>query len=428
MFDINKPILFRNFVFFLFVLFNCIVLTNTVQVYVANYSSSNGILLPNNTLVGGDFVCFYVAGENAKNNIHHLYDFEASHKRQRQIVGDNPIEELYLPFAYPPLVAKLFSFFSWLPFQQAYFAWLMFSLLLASISLALILSHTSLSYPMMSLFFLCAITFVPFSVNCLAGGQTSCIGLLVFALIYHFLKNNQDFLAGAALALSYYKPPLFLIFLVFVLIQRRWRMLAGFATMAVVLISGSLHMLGFDGFLAYLKTASQYVYGQQLLQGVQLPPDQGIGLFALITRLFAHIPAAGNGFFALFSAMLVALSYFWGNGKTAREGKSKVFDLQFSLQAALSVMFSVQLLYYDLTLLLAPMILSAAWILRERIDKGYLLILMGIFGLYLEFFFRSSLSRFEPLKMAPVSLFLFYIGLLLVLRRMQKSHQRGYAQ
>jgi hypothetical protein len=187
-------------------------------------------------------------------------------------------------------------------------------------------------------------------------------------------------------------------------------------------------MLGFDGFLAYLKTASQYVYGQQLLQGVQLPPDQGIGLFALITRLFAHIPAAGNGFFALFSAMLVALSYFWGNGKTAREGKSKVFDLQFSLQAALSVMFSVQLLYYDLTLLLAPMILSAAWILRERIDKGYLLILMGIFGLYLEFFFRSSLSRFEPLKMAPVSLFLFYIGLLLVLRRMQKSHQRGYAQ
>jgi len=378
--------------------------------------------------VGGDFICFYVAGENAKNNIHQLYDFEASHQRQRQIVGDNPVEELYLPFAYPPLVAKLFSLFSWLPFQQAYFAWLVFSLLLAGSSIALILSHTPLSNQMKSLFFLCAIAFVPFSVNCLAGGQTSCLGLLMFSLIYHFLKNNRDFLAGAALALSYYKPPLFLIFLVFVLLERRWRMLAGFATVAVVLISGSLHMLGFDGFLAYLKTASQYVYGQELLQGVQLPPDQGVGLFALITRLFARTPAAGNGYFVLFGAMLVALSHFWVNGKTGRERKSKDFDLQFSLQAALSVMFSVQLLYYDLTLLLAPMIISAAWILRERINKGYLLIVMGIIGLYLEFFFRSSLSRFEPFKMAPVALFLFCIGLLLVLCRKQTNYQSDYGQ
>ena len=53
-----------------------LILLTAFWIYWINYSKSDGMFLPNHEIVGGDFLCFYVAGEHARSIIDPLYYYE----------------------------------------------------------------------------------------------------------------------------------------------------------------------------------------------------------------------------------------------------------------------------------------------------------------------------------------------------------------
>jgi len=80
--------------------------------YIDLYSQVQGILLPNGTVIGGDFVCFYLAGKIFGENPGSLYDFQHMFSLQQELFQGTVAEGSFLPFAYPPLVGWFFSLFS----------------------------------------------------------------------------------------------------------------------------------------------------------------------------------------------------------------------------------------------------------------------------------------------------------------------------
>lgn len=412
----------RNAIVLAIAIFAILILVMTIRTYWINYRYSDGIGLPNQEIVGGDFLCFYVAGENAAKSIGSLYDFEQAQIRQEQIISGRNVRSGLLPFAYPPLLALLFSQFSKLSFQQAYLSWLAFSAFLAALSIFMVLHWMRISKTMKLFFFICAMAFVPYSVNCLGGGQTSCLGLFAFSLIFFLLKSKRDFWAGIALALSYYKPPIFLVFLLFIILHRRWKMISGFLLMASFLIVGSILMLGLNGFIGYLQTVSRYTYGQEIMKGVTLPPSLGVGLYALFTTTLKDTHIFSNVLFLLVSGGLVFATYRIAiRGKSERR-EEQSFDFLFSVEVILSALLSLQLLYYDLTVLLVPMVIVGSWLWISRISWINVLLLSAIVGLYVEFLFRESLLHYIPIKGATAAISFLVVALLLSLSRISKDY------
>ena len=394
------------------------ILTSTVGVYWTNYSRSDGVALPNHELVGGDFLCFYVAGLHARTNLELLYDYEQAHIRQQQIIGDRDVHSGYLPFAYPPLLALLFAPLSGLSLQHAYLTWLVFSLLLATIAVILTLQPINMSGSAKWVFFIGSFAYIPFLINCLGGGQTSGIGLFIFALIYFFLKTNRNFHAGIALAFSYYKPPLFLAFFVFVLLHRRWKMLAGFCIMASFLIAGSIMMLGMSGFIAYLQKLSQYTYGHELMKEIALPPQLGVGLYAQLMTWLSNTPNFAMLLFLIISGFLILATYMMGIRMGPGRHATQFFDLLFALEVAISTLLSLQLLYYDLSVLLVPMIIVGSWVWKsESMDGTKVFSALAIIGLYTEFVYRDNLADKIPIKAATLLLLMLVVSLLVSVRR-----------
>lgn len=394
-----------------------LVLSIVISTYWVNYGHSDGIVLPNHEVVGGDFLCFYVAGENARNNVEGLYDFDRSHMRQQQIIAGRNVQFGYLPFVYPPLVALIFSPLSAFSFQRACLAWLTFSVFLSSLAFVLVLRWTRISKPAKIVFFIGCFAFVPYIINCLAGGQTSCIGLFVFAMVYFFLKSNRDFLAGMALSLSYYKPPLFLVFLIFVFLHRRWKMLVAFFLMAVILITASILMIGVSGFLGYLQKVSQYTYGHEIMRGITLPPTLGVGLYALITATMSGTPMASKLLFWLLVGLLVLATYLLCIRGRREQRETEFFDLLFALEVTMSTLLSLQLLYYDLTVLLVPMVIVGGWLWTSAMDRTRVFSFIAVIGLYTEFIYRESLARKTPVKAATVILCIWIVALLVSVSR-----------
>ena len=97
-----------------------------------------------------------------------------------------------------------------------------------------------------------ALSFWPFLVECLAGGQTSAVGFFCLALAIA-LEGRSRFLSGVALALCAYKPTLIILVVPMLLITGRWLTIVGLAAGNVVLGLISLALVGVPGCINFLN-------------------------------------------------------------------------------------------------------------------------------------------------------------------------------
>ena len=249
--------------------------------YLTVYPPSDGYKLANGELAGGDFVTFYQAGEMVWSDPGRLYDWEFYAARQQEFyrlhgVQGGPV----LVFAYPPLVAFLFSGLSQLSFIQAYLCWTCVSLSLFFVSVVMIFRSLSATRIEMVAACFAGLAFHVFSIFCLAAGQTAAIGTLIFSAVFVLLSQRRDLAAGLVLAFAYYKPPLFAGLVLVFLFARSWRVLSGFALGGGVLLAATLFGVGGHTFAYYIDRVSHYRYGETLGAGWTLPIDLGVGLLA----------------------------------------------------------------------------------------------------------------------------------------------------
>ena len=378
--------------FMFFSLVGTILFLNTYLVfnfYVTNFPpDKNLILKTNKQFLGGDFIAFYTGGKLAKTDLPNLYDlnFQKSYRLSldKYSLKSRESVENELPFVYPPLVACFFSWFTIFEYDKAFYAWTAFSILL-SLSSLLFLSHYLSILTIKSSFFIffSVAGFIPYSLNCLAGGQVATIGIAIYSIVFILLKKEKDFWAGFFLSLGYYKPPLFLFFSIVILLTRGKKFFWGCLFGAVIFTSLSVLYVGFPNFEKYLSLASHYVYGRDLPDSVNLNPELGMGVFSLLAT-FSQTIWQSIIFYLIFFIilLLISLSLF-----ESFKSDRNFFDLFYSFVAVSSLSLSFQLIHYDLSILLPIFLIAFAN--RSSLFAYRFITFLFIFLFYIEWAFRK---------------------------------------
>ena len=169
-----------------------------------------------------------------------LYNGAAVEQIQREEAG---FESAYIHYLRLPFYALLLRPLSWLPYRVAYFLfqainlscffWFLWQFIPASPELV---AFASLSIPLYAM---------------LQNGQDT--GLLLFfaSLSLILARRNLDFWAGMALSLCAIKPHLFILMPLVLILQRRWRIVAGSAVGGMTLLVLSFWVGGPNWFGKY---------------------------------------------------------------------------------------------------------------------------------------------------------------------------------
>lgn len=309
------------------------------------YASKQGMKFANNEPFGGDYIAFYTGGTLFRNSPESLYDlsFQKAFQEQHFQGSYKDGAEPFLPFVYPPLVAFLFSFFALYPFEVSFYLWIAISFLLALLSVELILRTSE--YKTLSRWFvyLLLLSFTPFSITNISGGQLASVGLLCMSVTYYFFMKQRHFLAGIALIFAYYKPPLFLLFFIALSLKSERYFLGAISAVFIGFIL-SLLCIGFEQHLKYMAVVLSYLQGDVALLDFNLPVSLNVGLLApILTGNISNISIIG-----ITTLILLALIRIFGQRSQS---------LDFALLSATSVLLSVQVNEYDLTLLLPSLFL-----------------------------------------------------------------------
>lgn len=203
--------------------------------------------------LGADFGAYYVAGQIYN---HHdparIYEFELQRSVFKENFPDAPADEALL-YANSPFFIAPFILLSRLPYTWAYLIWLVFSLSLYIAGFSILWrSLGSLPQEIWLTALLLALSFWPFLVECLAGGQTSAVGFFCLALAIA-LETRSRFWSGVVLALCAYKPTLLLLVVPMLLVTGRWLTLVGLAAGSIVLALISWGLVGLQGCINFIN-------------------------------------------------------------------------------------------------------------------------------------------------------------------------------
>jgi hypothetical protein len=367
-----------------FAIGSCLATVTLAAQAIVQYPRDGGYSRNDGQILGGDFLAFYLGGNLYVDDRERLYDLEYQREYRDELLGDeaNILQE-ELPFVYPPVVAALLAPLSTIPFHRAYVVWVLFGTVISTLSLAWLMetSGATRGLPLPLLLFGC-FAFVPFAAQTFLGGQLSWLGVAILATTCVALLHDRDVLAGAILSLSYYKPPLFAFLLIVLVLTRGRRFVAGFALGAAVLLTATVATVGIDGALDYVDTASGYMYGREMLPGMELPTAEGMGLWALAVNVLPSIPIA----IAVLIVSAILVGALCVRLQRSPDATARLFGLMLAASATLA--FSLQVLKYDLALLLVPLVLAIAW-LGTRDKPKPIVFLLPFLTFYLEFLLRQ---------------------------------------
>ena len=380
-----------------------------LQETVVNYLYSSNVLLLNGMNIGGDFSIFYVAGKMFNTARSELYNFSLQLKLLRSMFAGTKYDQIWLVFVYPPPVAAFFSMLSDYSLFDAYIIWLTISVCIFVISSALVISMLEATALIKGFIFLSGISFVPFLFDCLGAGQLSVLGLAILSLGMYFRKKENEWLEGFVLGFGFYKPPLFMFLGLLALVERRWRVVGGAMISGLILLLFSYLLVGAEQLINYFVLATNYRYGQEQTAGVSLPTFRGVGLFALLSQ--SGMPSKVV-YFLFVSILLVMLLSMRVLKKVVTKQNTKLVFLVYSAEIVFSVLFSVQCINYDLTLILPALYVVFGFILFAPMDRvnAILLLLVGLF--HLAWLFGSSRDGVEYAPIVPLLLLSLAIALL----------------
>jgi len=208
--------------------------------------------------LGADFGAFYVGGKIFNEySPDRIYDVALHELVYKEIFPDAPPGS-HLAYANAPFFILPFALLSRLPYAWAYIAWLLISIILYCLGFLLVWTTLeAIPDTYFSAALLLALSFFPFTIECLAGGQTSAFGFFALALALTSERSSR-LLSGAALALCSYKPTLLFLMIPMLIVSRRYLTLLGFVIGNAALGVVSILAVGWRGCVAYVNTLLFY--------------------------------------------------------------------------------------------------------------------------------------------------------------------------
>ncbi len=191
-----------------------------------------------------DFASFYVGSSLAlEGRFAVLYDRDVQFGRQKEIA---PTKDQLVPYVRPPFYLAVLAPLSLFSLKTSFWLWIV------GHSLLLIACWLWASRRFGPDALILGALYLPTALG-IASGQDCVLMLAIGIGFYHLADQQRDFPAGAVLALGLLKFHLLLLLPLAMILNKRWRMLAGYAVTGGLLALSSIALIGFGGVKQYVN-------------------------------------------------------------------------------------------------------------------------------------------------------------------------------
>lgn len=249
---------------------------------------------------------------------------------------------------HPPYEMVLYAPLALLKFRTAYVVWWACNVALLFLSAYILWPHVSKlqsSYPYLLVLMA---TFFPVLVA-LVQGQNSLLLLALLALTYNALHNHKEFRAGFVLSMGLFKFLLIIPIAVWLVLERRWKSLAGFVTGGVALLLVALWLVGISGIEAYYHALTGF--------GKKAPEQAGTESMMPNLRGLFHFLGASIAPEKLLTVLTFVVSIALLIWIDSRLKKYNSFGISFSMQVILTTLISYHLYPHDDAVLVLPILI-----------------------------------------------------------------------
>jgi hypothetical protein len=361
---------------------------------------------PDTQIVQTDFVIVLTGAKMiGAGDGHHLYELPAQLAAQKAIrtpfMGDEGAQ--LLPYNHPPFEALLIAPLAGLPYWLQYFLWV--GLLVLALYWSLRLLYRTLPLPAAGragfALALACISFWPVF-RSLRLGQNSPLLLLGMCGVYAAARRGNDRLAGLYLLLVALKPQILPLVILALLVTGRWRSVAWFAGVLAIVCIAIMPLLGAQWPLQYGDMLLKSVSGSgvvgihpEIMHSWRGFATDLVGWAApwLVTPLYVLLVAATLGLLGLVwwrvrHVVLARPEPAAGSPDLDGQGAQlrPAFDMFWALVGLAAVLVSPHLNPHDLTLLIFPAWIIAAYVINGRtlaVPANRWLTLLGAYFLLL---------------------------------------------
>ena len=195
----------------------------------------------------------------------------------------------------------------------------------------------------------------------IAWGQTSAVALACFALMFFFLRDRREFLAGLALGCLIFKPQLGLAAAVVFVSLGAWRTVLGAALSSATQLSVGVLYYGTEPLRRWFLMLRN--------MGAMLPSlePKVYQTHSLRTFWSMLLPWAGASFIFYVVSAAVVLSLTIACWK---RGSAVPLALRYSVLLLASVLVAPHLTVYDLVILAPAFILLADWLVEQPVTQS----------------------------------------------------------
>ncbi|MGN6565480.1 MAG: glycosyltransferase family 87 protein, partial [Thermomicrobiales bacterium] len=325
--------------------------------------------------VGGDFGPTLVGARIIRDGHgDHLYDPATQLATQAQVLAPYMTRAELLPYNHPPAEALAIVPLMGLPYALIYVVWTLAGVLAVSLAVWLLASLLPLP-PARRWFLLGAIASYPFLYSALWLGQNTPFVLLgVCGLFVGSLRRRAGW-AGVSLALIALKPQLLPIFLLLLVLQRRWRTLAiGLGTLGIASVV-TMPWLGVAWPLRYARFLDEIAHWPQ---GEIIDASIMLNWRGLAANLAGAAPRLAMLLEIGFTGASVGwLCWCWWRARHDQHDEL----LLWGLAIVVALLVGPHVNPHELTLLIVP-----AWIVVARAPAAgpsrlWLVLLWGTYGL-----------------------------------------------
>lgn len=263
---------------------------------LANALMTQGVVIGESGVVGGDFLAFYTAGDFARaGEALAAYDYAAFDARLKELA---PLEHLGMMWQYPPTMFFVTAPFALLPYKISLFLWS------ATWWMALLAALRTVGFHGKTFLLL------GFSVLCVTVIDNGQVSMATAALLFlsAYDPKRRWLVAGVAAGLLTIKPQLGLLLPIAYVAAGAWRTIAVAAVSAVLFHASSFFVFGAEGWLDFFAAAAR-LNADATGPGLLTPPLGMTTLFGQLSIL--GLPGAAPAQYAAAAAVAVLVGWVW---------------------------------------------------------------------------------------------------------------------
>jgi hypothetical protein len=291
-----------------------------------------------------DFVSHFAAGAMLRQDTGDLYSLAAQREYQARLGSRK-----FLPWVHPAVEALLFAPLSGLGIERAFRIWEALNLAaLCWIAFMLRRYLADLTGPQATAVF--AAGLIPLGAG-LAAGQDHILCLLLYCGAFLLIEDGRDLLGGCVFGLAFVRFQLAIPVLVFFLVMRRWRVVAGAAATVAVMIAVSFALVG-RGLISSYGAAIGYLATLHDAASLTHMPSVR-GLLAFGVRDARELAAATA---SVSVGLLIAGAVMW------RRAEARRFDVGF----ASALLLALAVYYHSFLYEMSVVVLAGVLVVRRR--------------------------------------------------------------